>query len=540
MSTFHSFLESNTAIAIVIAAMLLAAFANSFVLDDAFISFRYAHNLVYAHELTWNPGSGERLEGYTNFLWTILMAAPIALGIDPVPASKCLGLLFALGTLLVTWRLAMSVLLSRRAATLTIILLGTNYTFSAFATGGLETQMQTFLVVSGACLAFAAERHGAAVIGRYAALSGVCAAALLTRLDSTIPFAVFYVYLLWSLIERASPAGRRAAAGASLVIPAMLVVGAWLVWKHAYYGALLPNSYYARADALSFKILKEGSFYLFEFLLSYGLLPFVFLAIFSLKGLLAKREMRVFACAIVLWFLYAVTVGGDFMEFRFLVPALPFAFIVITALIEGLAETRVRMALIAMILLCSLFHAASFPGARGIEPVRKMRDYVGEKNGNWREVGIALGELFPACEGHVVIATTAAGAIPYYSHLPTVDMFGINDRWVARNGFIVGMHPGHRRAATFQYLIDRGVNLVIGHPLIEVVDSEPPRASYSTRNLEDFMIQGIRGAQIPETAKILDVPIDSSHTVAVLYLTRSDYVDRIVREKRLNARGIIR
>ena len=41
--------------------------------DDAFISFRYARNLLEGHGLVFNPG--ERVEGYTNFLWVLELAA---------------------------------------------------------------------------------------------------------------------------------------------------------------------------------------------------------------------------------------------------------------------------------------------------------------------------------------------------------------------------------------------------------------------------------------------------------------------------------
>ncbi|MCX7840525.1 MAG: hypothetical protein N2559_13895, partial [Anaerolineae bacterium] len=39
--------------------------------DDAYISFRYAQNALRGHGLVFNPG--ERVEGFTNFLWTALM-----------------------------------------------------------------------------------------------------------------------------------------------------------------------------------------------------------------------------------------------------------------------------------------------------------------------------------------------------------------------------------------------------------------------------------------------------------------------------------
>ena len=41
--------------------------------DDAFISFRYVRNLLEGHGLVFNPG--ERVEGYSNFLWVPELAA---------------------------------------------------------------------------------------------------------------------------------------------------------------------------------------------------------------------------------------------------------------------------------------------------------------------------------------------------------------------------------------------------------------------------------------------------------------------------------
>ena len=45
--------------------------------DDGMISMRYAWNLVHGNGLVWN--AGERVEGYTNPLWTMVMAVCIAL-----------------------------------------------------------------------------------------------------------------------------------------------------------------------------------------------------------------------------------------------------------------------------------------------------------------------------------------------------------------------------------------------------------------------------------------------------------------------------
>ena len=66
--------------AIVAAAVLLPhAHLFDFVTDDAFISFRYARNLALHGQLVFNLG--ERVEGYTNFLWTVILALGIKLEI---------------------------------------------------------------------------------------------------------------------------------------------------------------------------------------------------------------------------------------------------------------------------------------------------------------------------------------------------------------------------------------------------------------------------------------------------------------------------
>ena len=43
-----------------------------FTQDDAYISYRYAENFIQGNGLVFNPG--ERVEGYTNFLWIILLS----------------------------------------------------------------------------------------------------------------------------------------------------------------------------------------------------------------------------------------------------------------------------------------------------------------------------------------------------------------------------------------------------------------------------------------------------------------------------------
>ena len=50
-----------------------------FLCDDAFIAFRYAANLLHGWGLVWNPPPFAPVEGYTSFLWVVLLALVWAL-----------------------------------------------------------------------------------------------------------------------------------------------------------------------------------------------------------------------------------------------------------------------------------------------------------------------------------------------------------------------------------------------------------------------------------------------------------------------------
>jgi hypothetical protein len=71
-----------------------AAFLWSFSIDDAGISFRYAAHLAEGGGFVWNV-DGPRVEGYSNFLWVLILAAGRWVGFNIEIFAKILG--FILG-----------------------------------------------------------------------------------------------------------------------------------------------------------------------------------------------------------------------------------------------------------------------------------------------------------------------------------------------------------------------------------------------------------------------------------------------------------
>jgi hypothetical protein len=162
------------------------------------------------------------------------------------------------------------------------------------------------------------------------------------------------------------------------------------------------------------------------------------------------------------------------MEFRWMTPVWPaFALCALWVPARWVARPRARVAaavaLAALALAGSWHHARTFLGAGGIESVASLSGHLSADG--WERAGIVLREAFPDPGAGPTIATTAAGAIPFHSRLRTIDMLGLNDPWIARHGLPVRTQPGHERTAPLAYLLERGVQLVIAHPVVVPQDA---------------------------------------------------------------------
>jgi hypothetical protein len=77
--------------AVAVAAVAIHAWRYyPFFADDSLISLRYSRRLLGGEGLTWT--GGERVEGYSNLLWTLLVAAVGLVKIDLIDAARGLGL----------------------------------------------------------------------------------------------------------------------------------------------------------------------------------------------------------------------------------------------------------------------------------------------------------------------------------------------------------------------------------------------------------------------------------------------------------------
>ena len=398
------------ALVALIALHVLHVLRYNFISDDAFISLRYAANLLAGHGLVFNIG--ERVEGFTSPLWTLLLAGLGACGFDLLEAARALGLLCSILTLPITYWLARQCGATPLTALIAPALLAFNGSFACWAASGMETALFVVLIAA----AFAT-----ALAGSYWASAGLTAAATLARPEGLLVLLVlgFHQFLR---------AGRS-------WLPWLLVGGVpyafFLGFRRWYYGDWLPNTYYAKTGG-GWVQIQRGLDYLRDYAADHeGLLLLVGLAIFAL--LRGAVGMRLVAVGWLLFWLAVAWLGGDGLPmYRFALVPLPLFAALAAACVSDLVwpflAARKSGVALAVVLGCAWAYTHwSPPRLKSHYGAYQFQQQV--EIPRWTRVGQWFAASAPAGAS---IAVVPIGAVAYYSKLEVRDMLGLTDRHIAR------------------------------------------------------------------------------------------------------------
>lgn len=530
-------------LACVLAIYLALAVALRFVQDDAFISFRYARNLVAGHGLAWQPG--DPVFGYTNLLWTLLIAGALALGAPAEGAALSLGLAFGLATMAATAAIAWRTEREPWARLAAPAMLAVSHSFLRYATGGLETSLQA-ACLAGAMLAL---HRATGLEGRprdLALLSLALGLAGLTRLDS----AIFVATLGGAAAIHALrlPLGRRAAALGALAWPGAACLAVYAAITLAAHGTLLPNTLAAKTGGDPGLTLTFGAHFLKGYFLrsGHGLLLAAIAA--GLPAIRRSPFHLALLASVTLWCAYVLSVGGDFMEYRFMIapaPALALlaahAFGALPARIGARTRGAILAAALGFVAAKSAIHGATFRNTYNVESIPVLAAHLDAPDENWRGMGAALGALFPqGYAGGPTLAVTAAGAIPDLSGLPTVDMLGLNDAWIARHG-ATAIRVGHGRMATADDLVARNVALVLGHP-VNLPAGADAGALDAGRFIASLPVAPPSAGTLARlrAARVVTLPLPEGRRLAMLHLAPHPAVEAALAEGKLTDAGPVR
>ncbi len=429
--------------------------------DDAMISMRYAAHLAGGEGLLWNAG-GERVEGITNPLWTMMMAACHLLPVEPRFMSlvvQLVGALLLAANLVAVWRIAALLSNGSRAAGIAAVVLTAFYLpLNTWGLQGMEVSALALLVTLAMEHALRA-LHDVRFTAVPFVLLGV---ATMIRLDAAVPFVLMTIYLAWNdVVHR-----RR------YLRTGLLMLVCWVVLQTGlrcwYYGELLPNTYYLKMTGVPLLVrVTRGAYTLAKFIVTMNPLLAAAPVLLALK----RRDYRLWLPLLLVaaQMCYSVYVGGDAWEWwggsnRYISIAMPgFMIALALALVrtaEGLkrwiAEAGIGLerlkrgvtpALVAtVVLMLNSIHGHQALGEMFLlAPPLHHADNV---------LNVERAELLArVTTSDAVIATCTAGTLPYFLDRPMVDILGKNDKTVARetahldSGLVrfIRVTPGHQK-----------------------------------------------------------------------------------------------
>ena len=382
--------------------------------DDAYIFFVYAKNFVQGNGLTYN---GVFVQGFTSVLWTVMLAVFGLTGIPIHVLGEVLSSLSGLFALGATYYLGRSLSLNRLTSLWLVLLLAVTGDFVFYTTVGLEQVLYTGLVALSAAMVISPR---APEITSKIVFPVVLALMILTRPEGFLVCALLLVIL-------ALP-GRciRQAVKSSLIVLILLVPV--FILLRTYYGYWLPNTYYVKSNA-GLANLPAGWQYLLESLPRYAAVLITGLLSAGLwmfrSGIRSAVKPLLLLVVVVIWLVNVVVQGGDnLVGGRMIIPILPLAY---GMLFYFLPRVRLPFLLSIVCLLC----LATVVLYNIDEKVASSRDQWRKTSVVRRQAGIYLREHF---DPGTTVALNAAGIIPYYSELPTIDMLGLNNKHIAHHG----------------------------------------------------------------------------------------------------------
>ena len=517
-----SMLQIVTALAI-LAVGIYRAIDRRWVSDDAYITFRYVKNFLAGNGLVYNIG--ERVEGYTHFLWLMLIAAAQSFGADPTIITEWLGIASFAATLciliLISFR---ETKLAHRATFFPVAaaLLALNYDMAVWATGGLETSFFAFLILLALYLWFYSSLKET---NRLVSVGGVLFLATLTRPDGALFIATVLSLMLYRDRKRGATITSSAKSALLFLLPSLLLGIPYLLWKLSYYGDILPNTYYAKSADHSY--FGQGAFYVWLFFKVYFSSAVVMVAFafwhwrsgkrmqpdqLKLKHSPASGLGSPLAGASIGVSLYLVLFvmrsGGDFMFARFVIPVLPLIYFIVERALDRLPRPLSRFSLIFCLVLVLavlgenqwresvLFHTNSetaqlegnWDGKAGGETrgiaderwvyMRKRFNLNGVERGSldvYSDIGRYYESFFRGLPVKVAISG-AQNSIAYYANFPTViDQYGLTDSYIAHLPIKDRGRMGHEKEAPEEYLEKRGVNF----ELFAVTPEFPKTTAYN-------------------------------------------------------------
>lgn len=426
------------AIGMILLYMILSVWVFQLLEEDAFICFRYVDQLFAGNGLVFNEG--EKVEGFSTFLWILLLCPFKILGIPLGQAARFMGMFFGLGTAFTV------VLFMKKLLKYSHVLpwmVGywciTSTPFLWWSQAGLETALVAFEIMAFIyILSFIKKGY---LWGGIFLVLGV-----MTRpeINGFIPFYLSGIFL-WKKCNRRN------------LIVVVIIAGAlagFHLLRFLYYGDVLPTPVYVKVNGTFIEGLDCVKGFFTDTHIVWAI-PFFFYSLLKRKYCKQLLPAFIIVCGYTFFNLY---VGGDSFRphFRFFVPCIA-PFMIISAYgVFNAVDTLRRKAgnyfipVMASIILI-IFSSAIYKGIQHRVDKLPLMSLTSRSVTKWIDklhlqfhpyfpnieysykpwLGLWIQNNFPPT---TVIAYDQMGQTPYFAGIEYhfIDLFGLMNKPIAK------------------------------------------------------------------------------------------------------------
>lgn len=442
-------LLASTLVFISAIAFLRANYLYTPIVDDAFIFFRYAENIVNGHGIVWNIGE-KPVEGYTSFLYLVVFIIAKLLSIEPVFFSIAFGVICSTLTLyfaFLIYKLLNPDLITENL--FTVFIIAVSPIFLYWSVAGMDTSFYSMFLLFTVYFFLKLPDTNKPILIKGALFGLLC----MIRFEAVL-------FFLFSLLYLAK--GKNSFFKIKINKTTMLfalgftaIFGTYFIWRCIYFGYFLPNTFYAKVGGGTEELLGGLKYTLNSFRTLYGMDWIVIIGslLFFRPKMLTDKSWFLLSLSL-LSIITTIIIGGDhFFPGRFILPILPLLFVVLPSSLNRFFNLKIfqktkpgyvvfALSIIMIIVLINKpVYQQAISGAENIIVSKKeiviVRDlWANEEVVEWQHAFILMGNaLKKIANENQTIATIPIGAIGYYSKMRVIDMVGIVDPVIAHEEF---------------------------------------------------------------------------------------------------------
>jgi len=391
--------------------------------DDSFISFRYSENLSKGYGLVFNIG--EKVEGYSNFLWVIILAFLKIIGIPTIYGSKIISFVISLFLIFLVYKTANLMELNKTLSSYCSLALSLSTGIAYFAMSGLETIFYIYVLFLSIYINEKYEMKPTKKLLSALYLSLLIAALLR-------PEGVLFICIatLYHLIRKLKyKIGINFIEMIKIQISVFLTYGLFILFRYCYYGEILPNTYYAKPGG-TFAEYEYNAF-ISNFIKSFFSGSFLLLALLFFLFIKDLRKKYALPLSICTGQIIFMSYTGDWMAFgRFFLPILPIVILLFFILFQYITQRKIKkMRKLFPIFFIILYAGLNIHQTQKALINKDSNPYSIMNSTQLKKIGILLHNNF---HDKTTIALKRQGAIPYYSEMKSIDILGLTEEEIAK------------------------------------------------------------------------------------------------------------